>query len=359
MTFRIKKVQELLKRKNIQALIIDYPLDLFYLTGLEISLGCLLVTRSTFALFVDGRYFEMCHNHFPSNTYLAQDCEKNSYFAKFLHSKPKIGFDAHATTYEQFLHLRRTLYGRKSLIPLSSPIKHLRQIKENEEIVLLKESARLCAEGYDFLVSLFREGISEEEVALELEFFWKKKGGEKLAFNPIIAFGENSSKPHYRAGKRQLKKNDIILVDIGVVFHKYNSDMTRVIAFGKVDPELEKIYLIVNEAQKKALSVCAPGVSIKTVSAAALQTIASYGYERQYTHSLGHGVGLEIHEWPILKKVATLDERLKPGMVITIEPGIYLPGKGGVRLEDAIVITEEGYENLTQRPISEAIVSII
>jgi Xaa-Pro aminopeptidase len=358
MTHRIKKAQERLKKEKLQALVIDQPLDLFYLTGLELSLGRLLITESDFALFVDGRYYESCLQHFPSNTYITHGYGKDSSFARFLNFNGKIGFDAHVTTYEQFVNLSRTIYGRKSLIPLFAPIKQIRQIKEAEEIVLLRQAAKLCSQGYDFLLSLFCEGISEEEAALELELFWRKKGGEKLSFSPIIAFGEGSSQPHYRAGEKRLKKNDIILMDLGVVYKKYHSDMTRVVSFGNIDPELAKIYKIIREAQHQSINLCAPGISIKEVSSAAREIIASFGYDKQFSHGLGHGVGLEIHEFPILKKIPSEKGQLLPGMVVTIEPGIYLPGKGGVRLEDTIVITECGYENLTQRTIPDEILLI-
>ena len=199
-----------------------------------------------------------------------------------------------------------------------------------------------------YVLSLLKEEISEAELALELEFFWKKRGAKKLAFDPIIAFGANSSMPHYRAGLAKLQSHTSILIDIGVVLSHYHSDMTRVVHFGTPTSVIEKIYSIVEEAKARALALCCPGTLVGELDRAARDWIASQGYGERFTHSLGHGVGLDIHEPPTIRDSGlyrTLP--LQPGMVITIEPGIYLPGIGGVRLEDTVLITENGHENLT------------
>lgn len=212
----------------------------------------------------------------------------------------------------------------------------------------MREAAELGCQGFDYIVSLLKENVQESDLALALEFYWRKKGAQGVAFDPIIAFGENSALPHYRAQEVRLKNNQIVLMDIGVRYRHYHSDMTRVVFKGEVEDELLKIRDIVEEASMRALSILKPGVSIAEVDLAARSYIESKGYGPYFTHSLGHGVGLQIHEFPFLRKSSP--HNLQEGMVITIEPGIYLPKLGGVRLEDTVSITATGFENFTTRP---------
>jgi Xaa-Pro aminopeptidase len=225
-------------------------------------------------------------------------------------------------------------------------VQNLRLIKDAEEISKLRAAAQLGYEGYLFALSLLREGVSEKELALALELFWKERGASRLAFDSIIAFGPNSSMPHYRPDETTLKQNTSVLIDCGVVLSHYHSDMTRVAYFGNPPQEIQTIYPIVEEAKAKAIEACRPGTLIGDLDRIARDWIQSKGYGEYFSHSLGHGVGLEIHENPIIRQTGPFSEKpLKTGMVITIEPGIYLPGIGGVRLEDTILITENGYEN--------------
>jgi len=197
---------------------------------------------------------------------------------------------------------------------------------------------------------MLKEGISENELAIELEIFWKRRGSKAIAFDPIIAFGSNSSMPHYRVGQRKLNTGEAVLIDIGVNLNHYHSDMTRVVFFGDPDPKIASIYEIVLKAQELALENCRPGTPIAELDASARTYIEQKGYGENFTHSLGHGVGLEIHELPLIRSQSPgADTQLEEGMVVTIEPGIYLPGIGGVRIEDTVAITRDGYENLTNR----------
>jgi Xaa-Pro aminopeptidase len=259
------------------------------------------------------------------------------------------GFDSAYTSFKTFHHYEQALKTLSvSLVPLDAPIQWLRMIKDEEEISLLKEAAHLGYRGYEFVASCLVEGISEAELALELEFFWKKQGAKRLAFDSIIAFGSNSSMPHYRAGFTPLTPNTSVLIDIGVNWKHYHSDMTRVVFYGTPDPRLQTIYAIVEEAKNRAMEICRPGTLIGDLDRAARNYISDQGYGTYFTHSLGHGLGLDVHELPTLRSKGPLAEQpLQKGMVITIEPGIYLPGIGGVRLEDTLLITEQGYENLT------------
>jgi Xaa-Pro aminopeptidase len=338
---RIKKVQERLEMLGVDLLVIDNPIDLFYLTGQELSAGRLVIAHDESTLYVDGRYYGSCKKALSMPVVLlAKENPLPSFEGK------RIGFDAGYTTYENFGKLE-ALKGER--VPLSSPIQAIRSVKELGEIESLRQAAELGSSGFDFVVSRLAEGMTEEKLAVELEIYWRKAGGQKLAFAPHIAFGENSAYPHYHVGKRGLRKGDLVLIDIGVVLNHYHSDMTRVVFFGEPAEELEKIYRIVHEAQLKALELCKPGTPLAELDRAARSLIEEAGYGEHFLHSLGHGVGLEIHEAPWIRKNAA--GKLQEGMVVTIEPGIYLEGLGGVRLEDTVVITAEGFENLTNRPI--------
>lgn len=347
---RIEKVQKFLSENHLSALIIDNPIDLYYLTGKELSLGRLVIEPKQATLFVDGRYFEGCSKIHSISVVLNSGYGEGTAFAKWWHfGDAQVGFDADTTPYSEFEELSKL---KCKLLPLKSPILRIREIKEASEIVKLKKVAELGSKGFDHILTLLKEGITEKEVALALELFWLKAGGEKLGFSPIIAFGSDTSQPHYHPTDKKLKKGNLVLMDIGVVLEHYYSDMTRVVSFGEASPELQKIYTIVHEAQAQALTLCKPGVKIQDVDLAARNWIAQSGYKDHFPHGLGHGVGLEIHESPRVRSTGLDAERLlAEGMVITIEPGVYLPNLGGVRLENTIVITKDGYEDLTCRPI--------
>ena len=358
---RLEKLQNLLKEISCDGYLIEDPINLYYLTGLNLSTGLLLVHAHGAHLLVDSRYYELCKTHSPIPVILTLPKERA--FIDLLKGCSEIkilAFSSDSTSYQRYMELENCVKetalqssARKiSLSPAINLVKQLRSIKDPEEIVCLRDAAALGSQGFTFVCSLLRDGISEIEIARELEIFWKQRGSKTVAFDPIIAFGANSSMPHHRAGPTKLKKGDTVLIDIGVNFNHYHSDMTRVVFFDGADPKILSIYAIVKEAQAAALALCRPGTLIGDLDSAARDLIASHGYGSHFTHSLGHGIGLEIHEGPTLRNVPQVkDIPLQAGMVITIEPGIYLPGVGGVRLEDTVVITAEGYENLTCLPL--------
>lgn len=327
------------------AYLVTNPTDIYYLIGLDLSAGTLLIDHACSFLLVDGRYYEAVKSLSPVPTYLS----KENLLFDLLKNK-KVLIDQENTTLLAFLKLKeKAEKAGVELIPHNSLIKPLRAIKDPDEVIYLQEAAKLGEEGFDLVFSLLTEGVQEREVATELEYYWKNKGAQGVAFEPIIAFGPNSALPHYRAGEARLQKNDIALIDIGVKWQHYHSDMTRVFFFGNPDEQLKTIYRIVKQAYTSALKLVKPGVSVSTLDQAARNVIQEAGYGEYFTHSLGHGVGLEIHEYPLLKGEALLEK----GMAITIEPGIYLPGLGGVRLEDTVLVTETGYENLSKRHHAE------
>lgn len=351
---RLERLRKHLKTIQCEALLIEDPVDLLYLTGLELSPAKCVISEHDACLIIPSRDSEYA---LRQTTYPVRSLNENALKDWIVDAQiHQLAFDQNHTTYQDFLSLNQLTTDLKTnsysleMLPLESPLQQLRLIKDKEEIAALRKAAHLGYQGYEYVVSLLREGVTESELAFELEFFWKKRGGSRLAFDSIIAFGPNSSMPHYRAGSAKLTQNTLVLIDIGVVLAHYHSDMTRVIFFGTPSPQLKGIYSIVQEAKEKALALCRPGTLIGDLDRVAREWIAAKGHGEHFTHSLGHGLGLEIHEAPILRQNGIhRDLPLQPGMVITIEPGIYLPKVGGVRLEDTVLITDHGYENLTCR----------
>lgn len=352
---RLKLLQQTILKAGCDGLLIDDPTNLFYMTGLDLSSGRLIVHAKGADLLVDGRYFQSAKKNSPFPVLQSEppsfEILLNSEIFSPIH---KLGFDSEKTTYKNYEILQKIVAnisknGKKlSLIPLDAPLKLQRAIKDPSEIHALREAANLGSQGFDFVCSLLKEGITEQECAIELEIFWKKRGSKGLAFDPIIAFGANSSMPHYRAGKEKLKNGHTVLIDIGVNFKHYHSDMTRVVYYGQPDSRLIEIHSIVQKAQQAALDICKPGTTLGELDKIARDIITDHGYGEQFTHSLGHGVGLDIHEYPTLRNTPPFAAiPLEKGMVITIEPGIYLPDIGGIRIEDTIILTENGHENLT------------
>lgn len=341
---RITKLQKALKAKGVDGALVDDPTDLLYLTGLQLSLGSLYVLQRKSCLFVDGRYFEVAKKVSPVPVEKLSKENQES----FLKGVKTLSFDGDKMSYSSFINLRKL--SRKvgcKLISNTEFMRDLRLIKDVGEIAKMKNSAKFAYGAYQMLKGKLKPGVTEIELARELEIYCLKNGAEKVSFEPIIAFGKNSSLPHHHSGETKLKANDIALFDLGVVLDQYCSDMTRVEFVGKPDPELKRLFDVNRAAQKAALALCKPGVKLKELDLAARKVMAAAGLEEYFVHNLGHGIGLKVHEFPrINKEGINKNVELEAGMAITIEPGLYLPGKGGVRYEDTIIITPKGYTNL-------------
>lgn len=349
---RIKKVQKNLKTYGVDALVVQHTTDLLYLTGVSLSAGSLVVTKDDAVLFVDGRYEEKCR----ALGSISVDKAKKGDIEAFIKSKmcKSIGFNQDTTTYSSYEQLLKTGIVLK---PLSKPIEQIRAIKEASELKALQKAADLCMKGFDFVCSRLKNGVTEAELAKELEIFWLKKGGDRLAFDSIIAFGKNSSMPHYRPQKCLLTAGDVVLIDIGVMLAGYASDMTRVVFFGKPDPKLIKIYDTVKKAKDAAFEACKPGALSSQLYQKAADVIDKAGYKGRFVHGLGHGIGLDVHEYPTLRAASdTPGIILKENMCVTLEPGIYIPGLGGVRLEDTVVLTKDGCKALTTTTLEKIVI---
>jgi Xaa-Pro aminopeptidase len=342
----LKHLQNALKKEKFDACLIEQPLELFYFTGLKLSAGRLLVHSTDALLLVDGRYLQVA--------------EKSSYKTsldhpeKFLsfcrsHRIQRLGFDGRHTSYDHFLRLKH--WQKKEgvkirLVPLTSFFKAARAIKDKDEIQKLQKSAALLWKGFQFIRGSLKKGIKESELSKRFEIFCLERGADRLSFEPIIAFGPNSAMPHHRSGETRLKEGDIVLIDIGISFDNYHSDMTRVLFYKKENPYLRRLYEIAKRAQQSALKLCRAGVKIKQLDMAARQVMCEENVEDLFVHSLGHGIGIEVHEYPRIKfDSEDKDVVLKSGMVFTIEPGLYVPNIGGVRYEDTVVITPTGHKN--------------
>ena len=343
-------MQEQLKFWQVDAYVCEDPTNIFYLAGIHLSSGLLLIDRKNVTLFVDGRYTEAAQK---TAACTAQKREDASLFAPcYWKGIETVGFDVNAS-YLSVATLKKRLKAAQKrsegfpsikLKPLDRPILRLREIKDRYELERIKRSAELLWKGFLHAKKKLRVGIKEKEIAWEFELYCRKQGAESLSFPPIVAFGSGSALPHYQTGGKKLSQGDIVLMDLGVCLDDYASDMTRTLFFkGGGSKQLQTLYQVVEEAKEAALALCRPGTPLHKLDQAARKVMLKAGLEELFIHRLGHGVGLDVHEFPDLSlKKATLKE----GMVITIEPGLYLPGKGGVRLEDMVIITKTGHQNL-------------
>ncbi|MEI6242314.1 MAG: Xaa-Pro peptidase family protein [Chlamydiota bacterium] len=347
---RVKKFQKYLQDEKIDLFLIEEPINLLYFTGLHFSVGKLYIHEKGADLFIDGRYFQVAKEKSPFPVHLFhKEGDDSAFVLSFAGERKKhLGFDnayMHVAAYEKWLSWTGKNF---HVVGKNKPVANLRGCKEEMELTHIRKSADINWRAFLYISSLIEVGVTEEFLAWRYEVFCREHGASKVSFDPIIAFGENSALPHYQSGKNRLKKDSIVLIDIGCVVENYCSDMTRCIFFGKKDPLLEKIYKIVRNAQKKAMEAVRPGITNREIDRIAREEITKEGFGDQFVHGLGHGVGLEIHEFPSIK--STVDEViLQKGMVITIEPGIYIPGHGGIRYEDTIIVTENGSENLYPR----------
>ncbi len=320
-------------------LLIEDPTDLYYLTGLKLSKGVLIIGKKPI-LCVDGRYTLVAKHSFP---YQVASFEELEGIVK--EKKPKtVYFDGDKTPYTRYESLKKHLNQEAILEAEHYPLKTLREIKSIHEIALLKKSALINQKALQKAFSFLKEGVTEQEIAKKFMIAALELGAEKTAFDPIIAFGENTALPHHRASIRKLKKHDPVLMDVGIVYQGYASDMTRTCFFHEGSKELMDLRSKVISLQQQILDFVKPGITTKDLADFAKKEIESMGPYKM-VHSLGHGLGLEVHEFPRLSLKAEEETILKPGMVITIEPGIYIEGVGGFREEDTVVVTEKGFKN--------------
>jgi Xaa-Pro aminopeptidase len=354
--------QRLLKvsigQEGLDSILISSLPNIRYLCGFTGSSGALATARDSWMFFTDGRYTEQAkHQVKGASVQIGSNSPAigaSRWIAERIGKRrsARIGFEADhvsfATEKRIDLELRSSL--RRSgyrVVPTTNLVENLRVRKDKDEVKRIGNAVRLASGIFLDLMRRIRSSMNENEVAAELEFLARRAGAEKMSFDTIVASGPNSALPHARPSRRRIGSGFVVL-DYGVILAGYCSDMTRTVWVGRATGEARQIYAAVLEAQLAAIAAVAPGVEAQAVDGAAREVLRKHKLDKYFTHSLGHGVGLEIHEAPRLAKAQT--QKLEPGMVVTIEPGVYIPGKGGVRIEDMVLVTKTGCEVLTPTP---------
>lgn len=263
----------------------------------------------------------------------------------------RVGFEAIALIFDFYLNISQALEGKAELVPAKGFVEALRAVKEAEELAILREAVRLADQVFNEVAGLVQPGVTERQIAWEIERRIREYGGEGVAFETIVAGGPNGAVPHATVSERAFEPGDPVIIDMGARYQGYNSDLTRTLWVVEPTPRYKEIYNIVLEAELKAIKAIRPGLRAEEADVIARDFISSYGYGENFGHSLGHGIGLAAHEPPSLRKGSK--DVLAPNMVHSVEPGIYLNGWGGVRIEDLVSVTAEGHEVLTKADKSE------
>ena len=344
------------RRRKLASRLADLSVDGFlvtrlpnvrYLTGFTGSNGQLLLTGDDAVFLTDGRYDEQSRHQVP-------DVRRVIYMGEFLRAFAdacaelgieRLAFEAAGLTYKTYQDLSGT--GRQ-LVSTDQEVERLRWVKDREEIERLNQAQSLADDAFDLITHKLVEGITERDAAFELDMSLRRAGAENVAFETIMAFGENAAEPHHHPTDRPLQRGDIVKMDFGCVVDGYHSDMTRTVSFGEPPAKLREVYDIVRAAQRAGVEAVKAGVGGAEADEASRRIIRDAGYGDQYTHSLGHGVGLEIHEGPTLR--AAGKDVVPEGAVVTVEPGIYLQGVGGVRIEDMVEVLSDHCRVIPRTP---------
>ncbi|RFU69783.1 aminopeptidase P family protein [Peribacillus saganii] len=342
---KLEKLRTALEKYDIDGLLITSTYNRRHIANFTGSAGVVLVSASEAKFITDFRYVEQAAKQalgFEIVQHKASIIEEVALQAKIM-GMHKLGFEQEHMTYFTFKAYEAAFEGE--LVPTSGVVEKLRLIKTPSEIKILKEAAEIADAAFKHIVGYIRPGLTELEVSNELEFFMRKQGATSSSFDIIVASGHRSALPHGVASDKMIETGDFVTLDYGAYYNGYVSDITRTLAVGEPGEELKKIYDIVLEAQLRGMAGIKPGMIGKEADALTRNLIEEKGYGQYFGHSTGHGIGLEVHEGPALSVKS--DTILEPGMVVTVEPGIYIPGVGGVRIEDDTIITDSGNESLT------------
>ena len=347
---RVEKLQIKMKELDLDGFLVTSKENRQYLTGFTGTFGWVLVTQSNVYLMTDFRYIEQAQKQ-------AVGCK----LVQFRQYAPVVtlrmlmedlevvtlGIESDRMTVDEF-ELLANQVRRKAITLLKGFVEEIRQVKDEEEIALLARAEEIGDEAFSHVLTLIQPGMTEREIAMELEFQMRRSGASGVSFDTIVASGKRSSMPHGVASDKKVEIGDFITMDFGCVYQGYCSDMTRTIALGKVDEKQETVYNLVRKAQEASLQAIKAGVTGKMIHAVAQNVFQEAGYGPFFGHGLGHSVGLEIHEEP---RFSPREEAIIPeNTVISVEPGLYLPNWGGVRIEDLVVVKKDGYINLTHSP---------
>ena len=322
----------------------------YYGAEYDIAEGVALVTKAGCCYYTDSRYIESAENGIKGLTVKMVDRENP--YTKLLNEDiaafgvKTLGYEENYLTVAELREYEEKLNAK--LIPMHKPISSFRAVKENWELELMKQAQAITDKAFSEMLGRIKTGMTEKELQAELIYCLYKNGGEGLSFDPIVVSGPNTSLPHGVAGDRVIQEGDFVTMDFGVIYKGYCSDMTRTVAVGYATEEMKKVYDTVLQAQLAGIAATKAGVTGREVDAAARQVITDAGYGKYFGHGYGHSLGLEVHEAPNCNPGG--ETVMAENMVSSAEPGIYLPGKFGVRIEDTIVFKADGHENLTKSP---------
>ncbi|MEP0842486.1 MAG: aminopeptidase P family protein, partial [Phycisphaerae bacterium] len=341
------KIQE----KHVAGYLVTSRADQYYLTGFDGEDGAALILPERVHLLTDGRFKDVVRRDAPwarAWVRMGPLAEQLGRLVRKLRLKT-VGFQPAALTVAALNDFRKAVRPAR-LVPMPPIVRELRAIKDRSEVSAIERAIRVAEEAFGALLRRIRIGWTERRIAAELLAEMLRRGAAGPSFPIIVAEGPNSALPHARPGDRRVRAGSVLLIDWGAVVDHYRSDLTRVVFIRRIPPRFRRMYGQVLEAQEAAIRAIRPGVPMSAVDAAARRRLQKAGLARYFTHSTGHGLGLDIHEPP--RVAVKIDEPLQAGMVITIEPGVYLPGVGGVRIEDDVLVTPQGGRVLTRVPKS-------
>lgn len=354
---RLDAARKCVSAHGLDVLLVSSPVHLAYLFGLRASAGLALVHREGATLVVDARYQDRAAGIAAAaarvdlrQVRLGRSYEETAAEALTDLGASRVGLEADHVTVARAAALRRLSTGAVEWVDTSGLVERLRMVKDPWELGRLREAGGRLAEVAACILPKVSSGCTERQVAWEVELALHAAGFEKPAFDTIVASGPHGASPHHRAGDRVLADGDLVVVDFGGVFDGYAVDMTRTVALGAVSADARRWCRAVGEAQRAAVAAARPGVLPSAVDGAARGVLDEAGLGQWFVHSTGHGLGLEVHERPTIGPRGDVDGPLAAGMVFTVEPGVYVPGAGGVRIEDDVVVTDAGVERLTGAP---------
>ncbi len=352
---RVDKLRQQMRTAQLPAMFITTPVNRRYLSGFSGSSGALLITHDEALLITDFRYMQQAPEQAPHMQVIEHkpimlETVRELLLARHL---KMLGFEAATITYGLYMQIEAALDGVE-LKATARFVEQLRVIKDAAEVVKICQATKLADEAFAHILQYLRPGLQEREVALELEWFMRKNGATSSSFEIIVASGERSALPHGIASEKIMKSGEFVKLDFGAYLDGYCSDLTRTVILGQASERHREIYELVARAQQHALDGIQPGMTGLQADALARNVIAAAGYGAHFGHGTGHGFGMEIHEDPRLN--SNSHTVLESGMTVTVEPGIYIPGFGGVRIEDDVLVTNTGIEILTKSPKSLLII---
>ena len=349
MLSRVERLRGEMTARGLDAFLVTDLLNVRYLSGFTGSYAFALITADDAILLTDFRYAEQSAEECPG---LYLELVESHWVPGAVRAVERaavksIAFESHALSYHHWNELSAAIPDVR-LVPEENLVGRLRHVKEAAEVDLIREAVRIADLAYEHIAGFLKPGLSEREVAIELDHFMRVNGADKEGFDTIVASGPRSALPHGKSSDRVIAEGDLVVLDFGAACKGYHSDITRTIMLGAPDEKQSVVYDIVLDAQAKAIAAIGPGLAGGDIDSVAREHIAEQGYGEYFGHGLGHGLGLDVHDGSILGRGSEI--MLEAGMVVTVEPGIYIPGWGGVRIEDDVVVTDSGCTVVTESP---------